>query len=272
MQIPRRSRRASSITRAGNAALSLSSKPSAAASSVPLEAAPAGPSLPKNETANGKLRRIPFEDIDETVRRLLVASPAYPGGLGGRLTTALSASDAGPRSGDAGKQPRKSYRVVLDGRKDAARRGEEEDEAAAAGRAGASGHPLGLEAVPDETDPAVLCVRELGPVGAGAGAGASGGDGGGRGVGRVVARIKTSPTAAGGRESIHTVSLELGEGAGGEQPAGEVMALRVSTHPTRLAAPREVRAVLLLPPRGGDGQEGGHGQETGGCVLFVHLD
>ena len=267
MPIPRRSRRASSIARAGSAALSLSSKPVAAAGSVPVEkVALNNGSLPEDAaTSEGRLRRIAFEDIDEPARKLLVASPAYPGGVGGRLTTTFSAPADGPGGGgsEASKQPRKGYRVLFDGGGEDAPRGEK-----TAGRAGAGvGLPPGLEAARDESDPTLLCVRELESVGTGVGGGGDGGGGGGGG--RVLARIKASPTTTGGRESIHSVLLERG---GGDQAGGEMMAVRVSTHPTRLAAPREVRAVLLLPPQGGGGQGKSHDQESDGYVWPVRVD
>lgn len=119
----------------------------------------------------------------------------------------------------------------------------------------AQGLPFGLEAVPDESEPTLLCVREVASGGAGC-------------IGPVVARVKATPTVAGGREAVYSVLLGGGKGEGAE---GELMAIRVSTHPTRLAAPREVQAVLLLgqeeEPAGGEL----HGQGTCGCVLSVRV-
>ncbi|CAM9584892.1 unnamed protein product, partial [Ectocarpus sp. 8 AP-2014] len=246
VQLPRRSRRASSITRAGNAALSLSSSIPAASTAdlVALEGASS-----QAHQHQGKARRLALEEMNESVRSLLVAAPAYPDGVGGRLAVAPSSSVAepptNPVSDAAGRSKRRRYRMVFD---------KEGLAAADSGRkaARAQGLPFGLEAVPDESDPTLLCVRELASGGASA-------------AGDVVARVKATPTVAGGREAAYSVLLGGGKGEGAE---GELMAIRVSTHPTRLAAPREVQAVLLL------GQEeeepaGGELLEQGTCGLTV---
>lgn len=198
--------------------------------------------------------------MDESVRRLLVAAPAYPGGVGGRLVTASSSPTAGLSAlwgSDAASNKRKSYRMVFDG-KENPHRGE-----TAPGLAEAAELPLGLEAVPDDSDPTLLCVRELSPGGDSA-TGGGGSSAGGSGVtGSVVARIEAKRTAAGSRESFYSVTLEPGKG---ERAGAELMAVRISTHPTRLAAPREVQAVLLLPPGGEDAGGKHRAQENSGWV------
>ncbi|CAM9393900.1 unnamed protein product [Ectocarpus fasciculatus] len=245
VQLPRRSRRASSITRAGNAALSLSS-------SIPTASA-AGPLLLEGASSQahqhqGKARRLASEEMNESVRSLLVAAPAYPDGVGGRLAVGPSSSVAepptNPGSDAAGRSKRRTYSMVFDGEGLAAG-----DSARKAARE--RGLPFGLEAVPDESDPTLLCVREVSSGGAGA-------------AGDVVARVKATPTVAGGREAVYSVFLGGGKGEGVE---GELMAIRVSTHPTRLAAPREVQAVLLL---GQEGEAvGGKLHERGTCGVLV---
>lgn len=246
VQLPRRSRRASSITRAGNLALSLSStNPSGAA---PAARATNAPSLTAAETSlasasgDGRVRLVTIGEVDESVQSLLPVSPAYPSGVGGRMTIERSGQPLSSSTGDITGGQGKRYRMVFN------------DESAhhhlatVAGEPGydaagpRKGLPVGLEAVPDEDDPTMLCVRELRPVG-------SSGSVGVGGVGRTVARIKARPTLAGGRESIHSVMLMGGGDAGEDDVRGELMAVRVST---RLAEPREVQAVLLLP-RGGEG-------------------
>ncbi|CAM9599390.1 unnamed protein product [Ectocarpus sp. 6 AP-2014] len=246
VQLPRRSRRASSITRAGNAALSLSSSIPAASTADPVALEGASSQAHQHQ---GKARRLALEEMNESARSLLVAAPAYPAGVGGRLAVAPASSVAepptNPASDAAGRSKRRRYRMVFD---------EEGLAAADSGRkaARAQGLPFGLEAVPDESDPTLLCVRELASGGASA-------------AGDIVARVKATPTVAGGREAVYSVLLGGGKGEGAE---GELMAIRVSTHATRLAAPREVQAVLLL------GQEeeepaGGELLEQGTCGLTV---
>lgn len=206
------------------------------------------------------MRRVAVDDIGASVRKLLVAAPAYPGGVGGRLTTAFSSPSAGLSSlsgSDAMNNKRKSYRMVLDG-KEQAHRAE-----TAVGPAESARLPLGLEAVPDESDPTSLCVREIlsgGDSAAGDGAGSVDGT---DVTGSIVARIKAKPTAAGSRESVYSVVLERKKG---ERIGGELMAVKISTHPTRLAAPREVQAVLLRPPSGEDAGGKHHSPENCGWV------
>lgn len=251
VQLPRRSRRASSITRAGNAALSLpSSIPTAsAADPLPLEGTPS-----QTHLHQGKARKLALEEMNEHVRSLLVAAPAYPDGVGGRLAVAPSSSAAkpptDPGSDAAGRSKRRRYRMVFD---------DEGLVAPVSGRkaARARGLPFGLEAVPDESDPTLLCVREVAP-------------GGARTAGDVVARVKATPMVAGGREAVYSVLLGGGKGEGAE---GELMAIRVSTHPTRLAAPREVQVVLLLGQEEEEEPAGADLREQGicGCVLRVRV-
>ncbi|CAN0388201.1 unnamed protein product, partial [Ectocarpus sp. 13 AM-2016] len=105
------SRRASSITRAGNAALSLSSSLPAASTADP------GVSSQTHQH-QGKARRLTLEDMNESVRSLLVAAPAYPDGVGGRLAVSPSSSVAEPptKSGSdaAGRSKQRRYRMVFD--------------------------------------------------------------------------------------------------------------------------------------------------------------
>ncbi|CBN76936.1 hypothetical protein Esi_0024_0069 [Ectocarpus siliculosus] len=247
VQLPRRSRRASSITRAGNAALSLSSSIPAASTADPVALEGASSQAHQHQ---GKARRLALEKMNESARSLLVAAPAYPDGVGGRLAVAPSSSVAepptNPASDAAGRSKRRRYRMVFD---------EEGLAAADSGRkaARAQGLPFGLEAVPDESDPTLLCVRELASGGASA-------------AGDVVARVKATPTVAGGREAVYSVLLGGGKGEGAE---GELMAIRVSTHPTRLAAPREVQAVLLLGQEEEEEPAGGELLEQGTCGVTV---
>lgn len=184
-----------------------------------------------------------------------MAAPAYPGGVGGRLVTAFSSLTAGmsPLWGsDGANSNQKSYRMVFD------RRAESQRGGSAVGTTEVAELPVGLVAVPDENDPTTLCVREL----------LFGGDsapgGGGSRAGSLVARIKAKQTATGSRESFYSVMLEQGKG---ERADAELMAVRISTHPTRLAAPREVQAVLLLPPRGKDTGGKPPAQENSGYVF-----
>lgn len=96
------------------------------------------------------------------------------------------------------------------------------------------GLPLGLEAVCDEKGGG-LTIRELLPAAGPGGARDEGVAGG------IIARIEALPSVGGAGEAVYGVVLDQGGGA------GELMAVRVSKHPTRLTMPREVRAVLLLP-------------------------
>lgn len=208
------------------------------------------------------MRRVAVDDVGDSVRRLLVAAPAYPGGVGGRLVTAFSSPSGGmpsSRGSDGMSNKRKSYRMVFDGKAESSRGG------TAPGLEQVAELPACLVAVPDENDPTILCVREL----------SSGGDseagGGGKSVGgsviagNLVARIKAKQKASGSRESLYSVMLEQGKGG---RAGAELMAVRISTHPTRLAAPRDVQAVLLLPPRGEDAEGKHPAQENGGWVCL----
>lgn len=257
--LPRRSRRASSITRAGNAALSLSNNPNTAAANPPPTAASAGSSVVSSKPAEGAVRRVAVDDMDKSVRRLLVAAPSYPGGVGGRLVTDVSSSTAGMSSLWGGGGKRKGYRMVFDGKEASSRGGTPRELGQVAEL------PVGLEAVPDETDPTLLCVRELSSGGDGGAGGGGNSVGGSSTAGSLVARIKAKQTASGSRESFYSVMLEPGKG---ERAGAELMAVRISTHPTRLAAPREVEAVLLLPPRGEGAGEKLHVQDDSGWVAF----
>eukprot|EP00903_Cladosiphon_okamuranus_P016208 g14956.t1 len=254
--LPRRSRRASSITRAG--ALSLSNNPNIAVNN-PSPTATSARSGVSSKPAEGKVRRVAVNDVGDSVRWLLVAAPAYPGGVGGRLVTAFSSPDVGMSSSggsDATSNKRKSYRMVFDGKAESSRGG------TAPGLEELAKLPAGLDAVPDENDPTILCVREF----------SSGGDSEARGgvssvggSGRLVARVKAKQTASGSRESFYSVMLEPEKGG---RAGAELMAVRISTHPTRLAAPREVQAVLLLPPRGEDAGGGNPAQENSGVSVW----
>lgn len=202
------------------------------------------------------MRRVPVDDMDKSIRRLLAAAPSYPGGVGGRLVTDSSSPTAGMSSLWGGDGKRKGYRMVFDGKEASSRGGTPRELGQVAEL------PVGLEAVPDETDPTLLCVRELSFGGDG---GAGGGGNSVGAAGSLVARIKAKQTASGSRESFYSVMLEPGKG---ERTGAELMAVRISTHPTRLAAPREVEAVLLLPPRGEGAGEKLHVQDDSGWVAF----
>lgn len=259
--LPRRSRRASSITRAGNAALSLSNTPNTATTKPPPTAAPAESSV-SGKPAEGAVRRVAVDNMDKCVRRLLVAAPSYPGGVGGRLVTHFSSPTAGMSSlwgSDGTSNKRKSYRMVFEGKGESGR-GE-----TPRGLGQVAELPSGLVAVPDENDPTILCVRELLSGGDGGAGGGGSSVGGGGATGSLVARIKAYQTASGSRESFYSVMLEPGKG---ERAGAEMMAVRVSTHPTRLAAPREVQAVLLLPPRGEDAGRKDDAQDNSGWVCL----
>lgn len=276
MQLVRRNRRASSITRAGNVPLSLSStKPSGAIGAAAAASATNTSSLatagenPASTSSDGRVRRLTVADMIESVKSLLLVSPAYPSGVGGRMAIDRSRPAAGSHPSTSGcdtaGNKRKRYRMVFndDTDKRHSASAEVEPTSSAAGQVRArTGLPVGLEAVPDEKDPTLLCVRELGPTGTGSG----GGDGSDGGAGRVVARIKARPTVPGGRENIYSVVLAIEADGEGDGANGELMAVRVSTHPTRLAAPREVQAVLLLPR---DGEGVGRGSQAQGPSGWV---
>lgn len=112
------------------------------------------------------------------------------------------------------------------------------------------GLPVGLEAVCDDRNGG-LTIRELLPA---AGSGRARAEG----AGGVVARIEAPPSLGSAAEAVYRVILDQ------DGDAGEMMAVRVSKHPTRLTMPREVRAVLLLPPSphraGSDGPSSAEGK------------
>lgn len=189
------------------------------------------------------MKRLAVEGGKEGYRqRLLVAAPAYPRGVGGRLR-----ASGFPGGGTASKHAR--YRMTFDSTGLDGPHG-----AASAGRRGEL--PAGLEAVRDEKDGMsnVLYVREIGNSGPSDRASAAAAEGGRRSIARIE---PATPVAKGGREAAYSVVLLDGDGSGG----GELMAVRVTTQPTGSAAPREIRAVLLLPPPGED--RGTEGAELG---------
>lgn len=221
-------RRMSSISRSEKDALALSkpaeplAAPGPAQGSHPVVAAKA--SMDGATPAVDGVRRVPTENMTGPIRQLFVTPPAYPGGIGGVITY----SGSTPSPGAPGTQ---SFRMVFD-----------RSLPVTPGRGAAMVEmelPVGLEAVREEKG-GVLSIRELLPVGSG-GVAASG-------AGGVIARIEALPPSVGGGAGEAVYSVVLGENGG----AAEMMAVKVSTHPTTLEAPREVRAVLLLPPRPAD--------------------
>lgn len=240
----------SSIARAEQAALSLS-KPSlpplAVAAATPVEAvdgskAGTQPATEAHTPALGAVKLVTVENMQESVQRLLVATPAYPSGIGGRLASSLPTDAPSPKT----VASTRSYSVVFD---DAGEPGR--SAVTAGGRL-----PPGLEAVCND-DSGMLCVREvLLPDSNGTAVAAD--------TGGVIARIEALPTVAGGREAGYSVWLD-GAGRG-----KELMAVRVTTHPTRLAAPREIRAVFLSPglKRETTGRRKEE-QENSGCVSVL---
>lgn len=216
---------------------------------------PAGPPMSPAEAINtanapsrgGAMKRLTVEGGKEGYYRgLLVAAPAYPRGIGGRLRASGS-----PEGATANKHGR--YSMTFDSTGPDGPRG-----AAPAARGTGRELPAGLEAVRDEKDGMsnVLYVREIGDSGPSDGTSAAAAVAeGGR---LVIARIEaTTPAVKDGREAAYSVVLLDEDGGGG----GELMAVRVTTQPTGLAVPREVRAVLLLPPPPGeDGGTGGAGR------------
>lgn len=234
--IPRGSRRMSSIFRAEQAALSLSKSvpPLAIAPTAPLGVGGARDAEPfLEQTPLGtRVRHLAMESLRGALRRLLIPTPGYPGGIGGRLS---SSRPLGPPSVD-GDTGYRNYKMVIDA-KGPGQRAENVE------------LPWGMEAVQEGVS-GTLSIRGIvapGPDSARTGGG--GGNGGGSSSDlSAIARIVAMPTLAGSREANYSVVLD-GDGGG-----GEVMAVRITTHPTRLAAPRETRVVLLLPEGvGGNG-------------------
>lgn len=210
---------------------------------IPVVGAPAPAPMEGVSQAAGGMRRVSTANMTDIARQLFVASPAYPSGVGGVITSSRSTgawapSPSLPVSSSGRETGKQSFKMVFD-----------KTLPVTPGREEATVEmlPVGLEAVCDENGGAIS-IRELLPSGSG-GVGAEG-------PGGVIARIEALRSAGGARGTVYSVIL--GEDGG----AAEVMAARVSSHPTRLAAPREVRAVLLLPPShqedsDGRGSEGG---------------
>ncbi|CAM9235093.1 unnamed protein product, partial [Laminaria digitata] len=224
---PQPAHRMSSTSRVEKDALSLS-KPTEpiAAPGDPVSSARGSDPLAQ---AAGGVRRVSTANMTDIARQLFVASPAYPSGVGGVITSSRSTgagapSPSLPASSSGRETGKQSFKMVFD-----------KTLPVTPGREEATVEmlPVGLEAVCDENGGAIS-IRELLPSGSG-GVGAEG-------PGGVIARIEALRSVGGAREAVYSVIL--GEDGG----AAEVMAARVSSHPTRLAAPREVRAVLLLPP------------------------
>lgn len=265
----------SSIARAEKAALSLSNNkqaptpsPGVAAAAVPPMANiyVVGPPLSVAGVTNstdasinrGEIKRVTVAGGKEGYPRrlLLVAAPAYPLGLGGRLSASRPPPGGGRGGGAPAANRRDHYRMIFDS---FSRPGGSQDAAATAaagggGEGGGGELPVGLEAVRDEKDGVShLYIREIiGNSGSSAGVSRHTEGGAGRGM---IARIETTPAAAkkDGRETAAAAySVVLLDADGSGSGAGELMAVRVATttHPTTegglAAAPREVRAVILL--------------------------
>lgn len=226
-----------------------------AGAAAPTGDSPAGPPLSAagetnatDASSRGAMKRLTVEGGKEgCCLRLLVAAPAYPRGVGGRLSASGS-----PEGGTASKHGR--YRMIFDSTG--------LDGPLGAAPAGIRGElPAGLEALRDEKDGMsnVLYVREIRESGPSDRASAAAAEGGRRNIARIE---PATPAAKDGREAAYSVVLLDGEGSGG----GELMAVRVTPQPTGLAAPREIRAVLLLTPpgeeRGTEGAERGD-EESG---------
>lgn len=180
--------------------------------------------------AAGGVRRVSTVNMTDTVRQLFVASPAYPSGVRGVMTSSRSTgAGASPPSHNSslGREAGKHiFRMVFD-----------KTLPVTPGRGAGMAEmelPVGLEAVCDERGGG-LSIRELltatGPGGAET-----------EGAGGIIARIEALPSVGAAEEAVYCAILDQDGGA------GEMMAVRVSKHPTKLSMPREVRAVLLLPP------------------------
>lgn len=174
-------------------------------------------------------------NMTDAVRQLFVASPAYPGGVEGVITSSRSI-EAGDGAGAGASSPSQRSSLGRDAGKQNFRMVFDKTLPVTPGRGPGMvemGLPVGLEATCDEKGGG-LTIRELrsaaGPGGAGD-----------KGAGGIIARIEELPYVDGAGEAVYGVVLDEGGGA------GELMAVRVSKHPTRLTMPREVRAVLLLP-------------------------
>lgn len=229
--------------RAEKAALSLS-KPflplGALAATTSSEGDPSGgtgPIATESTSSMMGITKIPFQDMKEPLKRLLAAAPAYPGGVGGRL---VSSRPSGPPF--PGEDTEKfSYRMVFDeGYSIPPVKAEEV----------AGGLPIGLEAIHDEKNES-LSIRQVLSLGSNRVISGDGIDG------DTIARIEALRTVSGGREASYRVILD-GIGSG-----GELMAVRVSTHPTRLSAPREIRAVLLSSEGEGSKREPDEQEDNG---------
>lgn len=251
--IPQRNRRMSAITRAEQAALSLS-KPALSSNSPPLMGG-AGAALgerektPRNQSEKAAVgfSRTAMENFGEiSWRRYLTAAPVYPGGVGGRLTASGLPGPPSPRSR---LTTQRSYRMLFESKFEAEENTRQSQ---------ASDFTVELEAVMEASGGSSLCIRVAGDVSTSP---------------KTVARILEVQQSGGTegststREALYSVVLDGGKaeegssGAGGGRVGGEeLMAVRVSTHPTRLAVPREVQAVLVISDSGGtedrmEGQE-----------------
>lgn len=236
--IPQRNRRMSSIMRAERAALSLS-KP-----------APPSTATTRGRTTDADKREsrvVGFTRIAASAdkfgklswRRYLASAPVYPGGVGGRF---VCSGPQGAMFMSATKTTKTFYKMVF-----IEKAGEPELLEANTPEGSKTSRKvtplIGLEAV-REGGEEVLCIRAVGDVTTG---------------NNIIARIiqarqpGTGGSGAAACEEIYSVVLKGGTDEAAEQGGaggGEVMAVRVSTHPTRLAAPRQVHAILMLPDGG----------------------
>lgn len=169
------------------------------------------------------LRRLSAATMNDSLKRILLGAPGYPNGIGGRL---YSSAPPGRASFSREHKAGQVYRLIFDG---------EASGSVTRAEAAALGMPLELEATRDGTSGA-LTIREL--------TSSSYIKNGNRSRGNVVARIESSVQVAGGREADYSVILA------GCKSEGEVMSVRVTTYRMTMEAPRETRAVLLLPRRG----------------------
>lgn len=175
------------------------------------------------------LRRLSTATMNRSLKRILLGAPGYPNGIGGRL---YSSAPPGRASFSREHKAARVYRLVFDGEASGLVTGVE---------AAAMEMPLELEATRDDTSGA-LTIREL-TSSSYIGGKSSSDENGNRNRGDIVARIDCSVQVAGGREADYSVVLV------GCKSEGEVMSVRVSAHPMTVEAPRETRAVLLLPQR-----------------------
>lgn len=282
---PRCHRRMSSIKRAEQAALSLSKPftPSVAPAPSPADSVITSGSGIKAQRSRGDewsfaeatgsaaaelvssaVRVLDLGSMEKRISRLLVTTPTYPSGVGGQLTTSVLPILPSPdrkRQDRTSTAKKRRYRMIFDEER---LTGQQPGVGIIVGEENGPVSPLCLEAVHAQDDRTLL-IREIVVSADGnpdrlkfEGGGDSGGISGRGRSGQSIARIEEASTVPGGKGAAYRVLLqEKWEDDGPAEGGGnrELMAVTVGTHPTRMAAPREVRAVMLLPSKVGKGRE-----------------